>query len=88
MASRYEKFTILVDPNRRGSWLKCVFCGRKWSPGIKSDGRLVRNAYMCPNGCTKDYGESYKRLSRMTFKKNHLTGKFEPIEEPTVIENK
>jgi hypothetical protein len=33
--------------------LRCVHCGKVWSPDLQPDGRLPRTYWRCPNGCNK-----------------------------------
>jgi len=32
-------------------WLRCVKCGRDWSPDLNDDGELPAAYWHCPNGC-------------------------------------
>lgn len=33
---------------------RCKDCGEKWSPTLKSSGRLPKRWWACPNGCNKN----------------------------------
>ena len=85
MASKYEKF-VLKERNEVGGGLKieCIFCGKVWYPSLRSGGKLSRGAFVCPNGCTEDYKQAIKRLEKVMFTKNPVTGKFKPVR--TVVE--
>lgn len=77
MASRYEKF-ITITGFPQHTVFQCIFCGQTWSPNLASGGRYTRGAYKCPNSCTEDYDEAYKRWEKILFMRNPSTGKFEP----------
>jgi hypothetical protein len=34
-----------------GIWLSCMYCGRTWSPNLRTGGHLPRGYWICPDGC-------------------------------------
>lgn len=84
MASRYEKF-ITQDWQGGNLYHECIFCGQVWQ--IMGGSRMPRGSFICPNGCTQDYDEALNRYNKILFKRNPITGKYEPYKKTVEVEN-
>ncbi|GAH83295.1 unnamed protein product [marine sediment metagenome] len=48
----YPELVEILDPSP-SLRLKCRICGQRWSPELAAAGRVGKDGWLCPKGCTK-----------------------------------